>query len=46
MFCYLQLIFKMDKNPAFFLLQTSHSKMVLNLSGFPTDPGGVKKGYN
>ncbi len=35
----------MNKNPAFFLLQASHSKRVLNQSGFSTDPWGVKKGY-
>jgi hypothetical protein len=31
----------MDKNPAIFLLQATHSKMVSNQSGFFTDPWGV-----
>jgi hypothetical protein len=33
----------MDKNPALFFVQASHNKMVLNQSGFSSDPWGVKK---
>jgi hypothetical protein len=44
-FFYLKLIEKLTdgQKSSNFLLQASHSKMVLNQSGFFTEPWGVKK---